>query len=149
MNKILILLGLVVVLGGCAKNCGEDGAKIQKATKPIVEALVAHTKEHGEPKSIMDVDGIPYELTLCDKNSKLHECNTLKQGYFFKADNEYFTIRLIKRGGELNTSTGFMLFATHSYTKCLYVIYKDGKLTDNYLSPRCGVLSSCGEGWKQ
>ena len=149
MNKVLILLGLVVVLGGCVKNCGEDSAKIHKLTKPIVEVLAVYTKEHGEPKSMIDVKGIPYKLMPCSDNPELHECNTLKQCYFFKVDDEYFTIRLGSWGGKLNTSTGLMLLATHSYTKCLYVIYEDGKLKDNYLSPSCGVLPSCGEGWKQ
>lgn len=149
MNKILILLGLVALLGGCSKHCGEDGAKIQKVTKPIVEALAAYTKEHGEPKSIMDVDGIPYQLTSCAQNLKLHECKILKNGYYFKHDDDYFVIRIDSWGGQHNQSTFFELRVKHSYTRCSYMIYEDGKLKDNYLSPRCGVLPSCGEGWKQ
>lgn len=144
-----MLLGLVVVLGGCAKNCGEDGAKIQKVTKPIVEALAAYTKEHGEPKSIMDVDGIPYQLTSCDKNLKLHECVSLKGGYYFKIENEYFAIRVDQWGGVLNSTTGTLLITTHQYTVCDYKVYENGKLTSEYATPHCGVLPSCGEGWKQ
>jgi len=147
--RFFILLGLVVFLGGCAKHCGEDGPKIHEATKPIVEAIAAYAKEYGEPKSILDVKGIPYKLTPCSERPDLHECITFKVGYFFKMGDSYFSIRLGSWEGSLNSTAGFNLYATHSYTRCSYRIFEDGKLNDNYLVPKCGVLPSCGEGWKQ
>lgn len=149
MNKFFVLLGLVVFLGGCSKHCGEDGPKIHKATKPIVEAIAAYAKEHGEPKSILDVKGIPYTLMPCSERPQLHECITLKGGYYFKIGDDSFAIRLDKWGGVLNKTSGFWLISTHQYTDCDYTIFENGQVTNNYLEPRCGVLSSCGEGWKQ
>jgi len=145
--RFFILLGLVVFLGGCAKHCGEDGPEIHEATKPIVEAIAAYAKEHGEPQSILDVKGIPYKLTPCSEQTELHECEILQNGYYFKFNNDYFVVRLDIWGG--TQTTYFELLAKHRYTQCSYLIYKNGKLQDSYLTPRCGVLPSCGEGWKQ
>jgi len=146
------MLALLLLMNGCAKHCGEDGPKIHEATKPIVEAIAAYAQEHGEPQSILDVDGISYKLIPCSEHLELYECNTLKHGYFFQFDEEYFSVEIQGWGGGdklVSSSIGFWLKATHFNTSCTYTIYEDGKLKDNYLSPRCGALPNCGGGWKQ
>jgi len=152
--KKIILIAVVLVAGVVAMSmrghCELEGEKTHEVAKPIVEALAAYAKEHGIPNlaSFEQIKGIPYTLRPCSERPDLEECKGVYQGYYFKIEDDYYSVSMWS--GESNLKLiSFGLEIFHNYTMCSYGIYRKEKLETTYLQPACSLNGKCSAWFRQ
>ena len=123
--------------------CELEGEKTHKAAVPVVEALAAYAEKNGIPNldNFDQIEEIPYELKPCSERPDLIECEVLKDGYYFQADDDFYSVRMWK-----GYPSGFGLAVIHNYTDCEYSLFNDGKIENAYLQPACSLIGKCA-GW--
>lgn len=143
--QIIILLWIGIYLIACSKNCSLEKEKTHAVAIPLVEELANYAKNNGIPKSFRDIKKLPYNLEPCSKKPNLSICKDFKSGYFFKKDNEYYSIGFSWIPTK-KSPNGFGLNIIHNTTYCNYQIFDDNRLESNYLEPSCSLIGSC-KGW--
>ncbi len=145
IEKVLLLFFIMVLFVGCQFGCKLEGDKTHKVAIPIVEALANYAKQNGIPKSFKDIKNFPYKIEPCSKKPNILVCEVLKEGYYFKYNDEYYAIDFAWFA--LKTApNGFGLKINYNTTLCGYEIYHSGKLKSNYLKPFCSMIGGC-EAW--
>jgi hypothetical protein len=146
--QIIILMLVGVYITACSKNCSLEKEKVHTVAAPLVKKLANYAKSNGIPKSFEDIKDLPYNLESCLIKPNLSICQGFKSGYFFKKDNEYYSVGFSWIPIQ-ESPNGFGLNITHNTTHCTYQIYYDGKLEPNYLEPTCALIGSCRAWGKQ
>jgi len=143
MSKIYFLIGLLFIFTGCQK-CKLEENLTHNVAIPIVESLAKYAKQNGIPKSFKDIKNFPYKLESCSKKSNIRECKILNDGYFFKKDGKYYSLKLW-----IYSINGFGIKIIHNTTNCGYDIYSNGKVNKNYYNPTCSLTGDCQQWGRQ